>query len=222
MNTKLDGIRVLRQPVTLTSRTGELPITIDNESGLPLRLRVAIGSDTVQIEGPATQDVTVERRSAAVDFTVSVTSTGPFDVRYTVSPVTAGPPLESGTVQVSSTAVNGVAVFLSIGSVVFLAVWWVFSARRRRRGPQQRRPSVHVHTTVDSREMPVVSDAPAQGAVVGGDALADAETRACGDDELTDPEPADPEPATPDDDDAQGTGDAGTSATPPVRPASPS
>lgn len=217
VNTKLDGIRVLRQPVTLTSRTGELPITIDNESGLPLRLRVAIGSDTVQIEGPATQDVTVERRSAAVDFTVSVTSTGPFDVRYTVSPVTAGPLLESGTVQVSSTAVNGVAVFLSIGSVVFLAVWWVFSARRRRRGPAQRRPSVHVHTTVDSREMPVVPDAPAQGAVDGGDAPADAETRACGDDE-----PTDREPTTTGDDAAPGTGDDATSATPPVRPASPS
>jgi hypothetical protein len=58
-----------------------------------------------------------------------------------------GLPVRTTTIKVRSTFVSGVGVFLTVGAIVFLALWWGWDIhRRRKRRSQAKHPSFPIGT----------------------------------------------------------------------------
>jgi hypothetical protein len=118
--------------VTLTSRVGDIPLTIHNEADYPVRVRVALRSPRLEFLTGATRDVVLEPPGAAFIFPVRAQTTGRFTVGVEVQ-TPDGVPIAESTISVRSTGYNRVALVITIGAAVFLALWWGrrFLPRRR-------------------------------------------------------------------------------------------
>ena len=62
-------------------------------------------------------------------------SSGTYPLDMTVT-TAGGLPITTSEVTVRSSFVSGVGVFLTVGAIVFLALWWAWDIRRRRRRRQ--------------------------------------------------------------------------------------
>ena len=139
---QLDGelahIRLPRsRSFTLTGRDGEIPITIRNDAGYPIKARLVIsGSDALRFRGDDARDVdlSLERVNTTHRVELTALTSGSFDVTVRLlSPDGAldlGP--ENGTkYRVRSTATSFVGIALSAAAGVFLVIWWANHLRRR-------------------------------------------------------------------------------------------
>jgi hypothetical protein len=118
--------------ITLTSRVGDIPLTIHNEADYPVRVRVALGSPRLEFLTGGTRDVVLEPPGEAFIFPVRAQTTGRFLVSVQVQ-TPDGVPIADSTITVRSTAYNRVALVITIGAALFLALWWGrrFLPRRR-------------------------------------------------------------------------------------------
>jgi hypothetical protein len=138
---QLSLIRVpLSRSITLTAREGEIPVTVLNETGYPVRVQVRLSSDQLRFPGgsrAAVLSVDLTHRNTTTRFRVQARTSGSFPIRIElVSPdghLTVG----TSRVAVRSTAASGVGVALSLGAAVFLLVWWARHAMRERRRARQ-------------------------------------------------------------------------------------
>ena len=122
--------------ITLTARTGEIPVTVLSKSGYPLKVEIRVESDKLDFPKGAVRSVDLTRRSTTEQFSVRARTSGSFPLR--VSLVSPDGELELGTSRftVRSTAASGVGVVLSVGAGAFLLVWWgrhLVRGRRNRR-----------------------------------------------------------------------------------------
>lgn len=125
------------ETVTLTSREGDIPVTIHNESGGPVEVRVAFDSDN-KLEFPDgdTQRLRLLEGPNRIEVPVVARASGAFPLRITVTSPDGVLTVGRATVTVRSTAVSGVGVVLSVGALLVLVAWWARhwrSARRNRR-----------------------------------------------------------------------------------------
>jgi hypothetical protein len=70
-----------------------------------------------------------------VRIAVETRSSGTYPLTMTVT-TAGGLPITTSEVTVRSSFVSGVGVFLTVGAIVFLALWWAWDIRRRRRRRQ--------------------------------------------------------------------------------------
>jgi hypothetical protein len=119
--------------VTLTSRGGLIPLTIQNEAGYPVRVRIALQSPKLEFLDGASRSVLLEPPGQHFDFSVRAQTTGRFPVSVEVQ-TPDGTPIAASTIVVRSTAYNRVALILTIGAALFLAVWWGRRFLPRRKG----------------------------------------------------------------------------------------
>lgn len=119
-------------PVTLTSRTGIIPVTIRNDAGYPVTVRLILRSSRLQFIGGASREVTLERPVQAFTFPVRTQTTGRFPIRVEVQ-TPAGDAITSSSLVVRSTAYNRVALVITIGAALFLALGWGRRLLPRRR-----------------------------------------------------------------------------------------
>lgn len=123
--------------ITLTSRTSTIPVTLTNLSEQELTVRVVLESD--QLEFPDGNVVTTRLPPASnhrLDVEVRTRTSGAFSLDVRVTSPDGTILLDSSTFDVRSTTISGVGIVLSIGAVLFLAVWWARhwrSSRRSRR-----------------------------------------------------------------------------------------
>jgi hypothetical protein len=122
-----------RSVITLTSRSGVIPLTIRNEADYPVNVRVALRSPGLEFLGGSSRDVTLEPPGESFSFPVRAQTTGRFGVAIEVQ-TPDGDPIASSKIVVRSTAYNRVALVLTIGAAVFLAMWWGRRFLPRRRG----------------------------------------------------------------------------------------
>lgn len=110
--------------ITLTARRGTVPLTIRNDTGRPVEVRLRFRSPKLELPGGDTRSVTLREQTTRLDIDVRARTSGafPFDVEIT-SP-DGELTLASTSYSVRSTAVSGVGLGLSIGAGVFLIVWW--------------------------------------------------------------------------------------------------
>lgn len=120
--------------ITLTAREGEIPVTITNTLGYPVRAVLRVLSDTLEFPEGATQDLDLLRENTTSQFTVRAQSSGSFPLRVRLE-TPDGLLLTESRFTVRSTAISGVGTALSAGAGLFLAVWWGnhFRIRRSRR-----------------------------------------------------------------------------------------
>src|SRR5262249_40539832 len=129
--------------ITLTARKGEIPVTFLNETGQQLRVRVRLRSDKLIFPDGDERLLDLPPRSLTVRFGVETRSTGTFPMTLTVMSPDGNLQIQRTEVRVRSTFVSNVGLFLTIGAILFLVLWWGndFRRRRKRRAAQAATPS---------------------------------------------------------------------------------
>jgi hypothetical protein len=156
IRTSLDTVRTqigaqvrLQQPgtITITSSKAQIPISFQNVSNASVVVHLKLESDRLLFPDGAEQDVTLPpSRSTTVRVAVETRGSGRSPVQLTVTTAN-GVPVGSTRITVRSTFVSGVGVFLTVGAIVFLAIWWGWDIhRRRKRRSQSHHPSFPVAT----------------------------------------------------------------------------
>ncbi|MDA8291736.1 MAG: DUF6049 family protein, partial [Actinomycetota bacterium] len=120
--------------VTLTSRTGQIPVTIVSTSPYPIHALVEVRDSALSFpDGAGPLAVTFTTKTTAREYKVTTRTSGASRLDVVVRSPVGGVVLLSGAFTIRSTAVSGVAVTLSIGALLVLLVWWLRSVRRHRR-----------------------------------------------------------------------------------------
>jgi hypothetical protein len=124
------GVANAKVPLTLVSRSGVLPITLYNDSGFPMRvvLRFVTDRRLVFVDGDS-QEIILPASSHTLTIPVRAQTTGRFPIKIqllTPTPATGSAPdtIAETELIVRSTAYNLVALVVTIGAALFLAIWW--------------------------------------------------------------------------------------------------
>ena len=118
--------------ITLTSERGVVPVSLRNESGYTLRLRLTLSSDALVFDTGNSRDVTVPPRSFTTDIPVRTSTSGAFRAELLVTSPDGRVRVARTSLTIRSTATNRVTVVLTVGALAFLGLWWIMAARRRR------------------------------------------------------------------------------------------
>lgn len=110
--------------VTLTSQRGVIPVTIRSGARYDMRVRLTLESPArLRFLGGPSRDVVLSRPVQAFTFPVRAATTGRFPVTVVVQ-TPLGTEITDFEIVVRSTAYNRVALLVTIGAALFLAVWW--------------------------------------------------------------------------------------------------
>lgn len=121
--------------VTLTSRSAAIPVSLQNATGRPVRVRVRLESDKLRFPESNERTLVLPPRNTTTHFEVEARASGTFPLRIVVTSEDGTLALQRARYTVRSTVVSGVGVFLTIGAGLFLALWWITHWRRSRRRP---------------------------------------------------------------------------------------
>jgi hypothetical protein len=120
-------VNITTSLVTLTSRSGVIPVTVGNRSNYPIEARLRLVADRrlAFVDGND-RSVVLSRGSEVFTFRVRAQTTGRFPIKVQVqtSDGPDGQTISETDMVVRSTAYNRVALFLTIGAAVFLMGWW--------------------------------------------------------------------------------------------------
>jgi hypothetical protein len=119
--------------ITLTSRSGSIPLTFVNDTGYPVRLRAALSSDKLFFPEGSVLDLELPPRSTTVRVAVEARTSGTFPVDLAVTSTDGVLPVSQRQLRVRSTYVSTVGWVLMASATGVLAVWWGLDFRRRRR-----------------------------------------------------------------------------------------
>jgi hypothetical protein len=119
--------------ITLTARSGAIPITFRNDTGQPIRVAISLSSHKLDFPGGPVRTVALPPRSTTVRFDVRSRTSGTFPLEMTIRSADGSLLIARGNFKVRSTVVSTVGVALAVGAALFLAAWWLFEIRRRRR-----------------------------------------------------------------------------------------
>ena len=124
------------QSVTLTARSGHIPVTIVSDAPYPIAGTLVVSSDKLLFVNGLTQWSTARtllpHRSNVFYVPVQARSSGGFRMDVTFRAPGSPLRLATGEVSVRSTSTSVVGVVLTVGAVVVLAVWWIRTSLRRR------------------------------------------------------------------------------------------
>lgn len=123
--------------ITLTSRSGEIPLTFRNETGATVRLRAALSSDKLTFPQGSVLELELPPKSSTWRVAVETRTSGTFPISLEVTSIDGVLPISQRRLEVRSTFVSTVGIVLMVSAVAFLAVWWVWDLRRRRRRKPQ-------------------------------------------------------------------------------------
>jgi hypothetical protein len=125
--------------VTLTARSGNIPITVRNDSAEPITVVLRLSSPKVDLPPGSGEPFVLEpRRRSTQVLQVGTRTTGTFPIRVDVLTSDGAEGITHGEVVLVSTAFNRVALVLSGGAAGFLLLWW---RRGRRRAARDREAS---------------------------------------------------------------------------------
>lgn len=109
--------------IRLTSRSGVIPLTIGNEAGYAMDVRVELRAQGLTFLGGSSREVRLTRPEQQLTFPVRAERTGRFPVVVEVQ-TPEGIEIAESRILVRSTAYNRVALVVTIGAALFLALWW--------------------------------------------------------------------------------------------------
>ena len=125
-----------RSTITLTSSEANIPLTFRNDTDKIVPIHIALTSDKLVFPDGTDRNVELEPgKNQTVRIAVETRSSGTFPLLMTVT-TAGGLPIQTSEVIVRSSFVSGVGVFLTVGAIAFLALWWGWDIRRRRRRRQ--------------------------------------------------------------------------------------
>lgn len=131
---QLNGIEMPEgRSITLTARTGEIPVTFKNSTGKPAKVVVRIESDKLDFPAGTVQDLELTRLNTTQRFPVVARASGAFPIRITLESPDGHLVVGRARITVRSTAASGASLVVAIGAASFLAVWWGRNAMKGRR-----------------------------------------------------------------------------------------
>lgn len=137
IRSQTDSVQVpSHRSITLTARTGEIPVTVLSRTGYPLRVQIQVASEKLDFPKGSVRRVDLSLRSTTQRFSVRARTSGSFPLRVSLVSPDGGLVLGSSRFTVRSTAASGVGVVLSAGAGLFLLLWWgrhLVRGRRNRR-----------------------------------------------------------------------------------------
>ncbi len=119
--------------LTLAARDGTIPLTIHNDSGLPLEVQVRLRSQKLEFPEGETIPLVLTEPSTRIDIPVRARTSGAFPLQIEVMTPDGQRRLAMSRYTVRSTAISGAGLVLSLGAGAFLVVWWARHWRRTRR-----------------------------------------------------------------------------------------
>lgn len=126
--------------VTLTSRSGEIPIVVENGNDFPVNVQVHLGGERLKFPQGDKIDVRLEPGGGTVDAAVEVFSQGTFQLEVAVL-TPSGIVLGNTAVNLHSTQVSRVAFLVVAGALVFLFLQAWRKGRRARKFAEHSVPS---------------------------------------------------------------------------------
>jgi len=128
-----------RHTITLTARTGEIPVTIDNGADHAIHVVVQVESDKLVFPAGSSRRIDLSaHRSVTERFPVRARATGAFPLRVSVASPDGKLVLHPTHLTVRSTAASGVGVVLSVAAGLVLLTWWAGQLLRGRRARNRR------------------------------------------------------------------------------------
>jgi hypothetical protein len=124
--------------VTLTRRTGvQVPVTIQNQTGFTIRLRVELDSQKLAFPAGQARRIEIEgkphgRTLGTLTFRVEARGAGSFPIAVRVQTPDGQSTVQTGELQVRSSAVSAVTLMATAGGALFLVVAWARRAVSRR------------------------------------------------------------------------------------------
>jgi hypothetical protein len=120
--------------VTITSSKAEIPISFRNTGDDNIVVHLRLESDRLLFPDGAERDITLTaQHNTTIRVAVETRGSGTAPVTVTVT-TPGGLAIGKPTIiKVRSSFVSGVGVFLTVGAVVFLVIWWGWDIRRRRK-----------------------------------------------------------------------------------------
>ncbi len=124
-------IKMIRLPtersIRLTANQGEVPVSIQNDTGFPVRVKVRFSSDQVSFPGGHEAIVDVERQQLTKRVLIESRTSGRFPVQVSLVSPDGSLQLTAEKVNIISTSTSAVGMILTFGSLSFLIVWWIVS-----------------------------------------------------------------------------------------------
>ncbi|MFM8862644.1 MAG: DUF6049 family protein [Acidimicrobiia bacterium] len=121
------------QSVNLTSRTGDIPLSIDNSLSGAAHVRVTLSSPKLDFPDGPSIDLVLPPGSTRASIRVTTRASGAFPMQVSIASVDGILPVAASRVDVRSTAISGWGLVLSLGAGLFLAGWWIRHFRDARR-----------------------------------------------------------------------------------------
>lgn len=122
--------------ITLTARTGEIPVTMLSRAPYPVHLLLEVESEKLEFPKGASRQVNLARRNTTERFSVRARTSGTFPLRLRLVSPDGSLVIGRSRFTVRSTAASGVGILLSTGAGAFLLLWWL---RHHARGRRNRR-----------------------------------------------------------------------------------
>jgi hypothetical protein len=113
-----------RTTITLTAREGTVPLTVRNESGVPVDVVIHLDSPKLEFPDGASIPLRLTEATTRLDLAVRARASGAFPLEVEITSPNGEIVLAGTRYTVQSTAVSGAGLVLSVGALLFLVVWW--------------------------------------------------------------------------------------------------
>ena len=133
----LERISIPPRRITLTSRGGQVPVTVVNRSGYTIRVRIQLDSQKVAFPTGSSGVIEVPGKArdaslGTLPFALEARAAGSFPVSVQIRTVDGHDIIGTGEILVRSTAVSAVTFMATAGGALFLLVAWGRRALSRR------------------------------------------------------------------------------------------
>ena len=122
------------QIVTLTSRSGKVPLNIENRLQVPAHVHVSLRSAKLDFpDGAEFDQILAPGTTTRIDARVTTRASGAFPLDVVVTSPDGIVPVTGARFTVRSTAISGIGLVISIAAGLFLLLWWLRHYRTARR-----------------------------------------------------------------------------------------
>ncbi len=135
----LSSISTTPRTVTLTSRSARIPLSFTNATGQTVRVKVHLASAKLRFPEGSEAVLELPPKNTTRRFLVEARTSGTFTMRVTLTTADDEFTIETTEMTVRSTVFSGIGVLLTVGALLFLAVWWgnhIWRSRRSRRATE--------------------------------------------------------------------------------------
>ncbi len=120
------------RPLTFTSRSGTIPLRMGDPGDMVVNVKVVLASGRVEFLDDNERTVRLDQANQVITFPVEVKAAGPSNIDVFVVSPNGGAVISSSRLVVRSTAVNPIALIITIGAGLILIGLWSRRLFRRR------------------------------------------------------------------------------------------